>query len=338
MNTRSPLEISLRRWHLRLALGYAIISIAYILTSGRLVEALIPDPERIVHFEMIKGCGFVIVTALLMYAALSAIRAQTVSIYDARMQVWNEHQRLLRELELRVQERTSGLEFVIQELESFTYSVSHDLRRPLRAMDSSRGELATHVLDPESRRVVNELGEQIKLMSEIVDDLLSLSRVGRDSLHRESVDVTGMSNRIINELRRRDPERQVTVEVEPGLRVLADYSMLNLAMVNLLHNAWTYTGEQPSPVIRVRAEDDWIIIEDNGIGFDADEAAEIFKPFARLPGAKAFAGTGIGLAIVERIVRRHGGVIKAESQPGGGACFSFRLPPDAGTPDTSTPV
>lgn len=338
MQTRRELESTLRWSHLRLAIGYAILGVIYIVTSGRLVGALFPDPTRIVHYEMLKGCGFVIVSAFLMYGALSAIRRNVIAIYDARLETWNEHQKLLLELEFRVLERTADLEFVIQELEAFTYSVSHDLRRPLRAMDSRRAQLAAQNLDAESQQVVNELGNEIKNISEIIDDLLSLSRVGRDDLQRKPVGLSAMATRVLNQLQARDPDREVKVEIEPNLTVMGDESMLNLAMVNLLHNAWTYTGEQPSPVIRVRAEDDWIIIEDNGIGFDADEAAEIFKPFARLPGAKAFAGTGIGLAIVDRIVRRHGGVIKAESQPGGGACFSFRLPPDAGTPDTSTPV
>ncbi len=338
MSAQSQLEASLRRWHVRLAIGYAIIGIVYILTSDRLVHTVIPDPKRIMHFEMMKGCGYVIVTAILLYAALSAIRAQTVRMYDARMRVWAEHQKLLRELESRVQERTGDLEFVIQELESFTYSVSHDLRRPLRAMDSRRAELATHSLDAESRRVVDELGQQIKLMSEIVDDLLSLSRVGLDGLHRETVDLSGMCTRIVSELRRRDPERSVSVDIQPDLIVHADHSMMNLAMVNLIHNAWKYTGEATDAIIRVARSDDAIVVEDNGIGFDAERAEEMFKPFARLPGAHAFSGTGIGLAIVERIIRRHGGAIRAEPRDGGGARFILRLPPDPGTEDTDRPV
>lgn len=338
MKTRNQLEASLRRWHLRLSVGYALIGIAYILTSDRLVHTIIPDPERIMHFEMVKGCTYVVVTAVLLYVALSAIRAQTVRIYDARMRVWNEHQKLLHELENRVQERTGDLEFVIQELESFTYSVSHDLRRPLRAMDSRRAELASHSLDPESQRVVLELGEQIKSMSEIVDDLLSLSRVGRDSLHRETVDLSAMCTRIINELRRRDPDRSVAVEIQPNLKVHADYSMINLAMINLIHNAWKFTSEVSQAAIWVTQDAEAVAVEDNGIGFDADRAEEMFKPFARLPGAQAFSGTGIGLAIVERIVRRHGGTINAEPRTGGGARFTFRLPANPGTEAGDRPV
>lgn len=325
------LEEKLRRWHLRLAVGYAVIGVAYILTSDPLVRILFPNPEHILYFEMIKGTCYVLVTAFLLYGVLSAIRNQVVKLYEARNRALRENQALARDLERRVQERTGDLEFVIGELESFSYSVSHDLRRPLRAIDAVRSELAAKPLDPQSSQHVAELGHQVKVMSDIIEDLLSLSRVGRDGLRRETVDVSALSKRILADLSRRESERSVATEVQPGITVLGDESMINLALVNLIHNAWKYTGSRSDAKISISMQGNDLIIEDNGIGIDPTKAADIFKPFSRLPGAESFTGTGIGLAIVERIVRRHGGTIRAENGSEGGAKFIVTLPPASGT-------
>jgi signal transduction histidine kinase len=338
MLSGQELDDKLRRWHFRLAAGYAAIGVAYIFTSGRLVEILVPEPGQIANFEIIKGTGYVLVTASLLYWVLSVIRKQVVDIYAARNRVWKERQQLMRDLERRVQERTGDLEFVIQELESFSYSVSHDLRRPLRAMDARRSELSQRPLDDDSRRLVEELGEQIRQMSEMIEDLLALSRVGKDHLKRDEVDVTALCRRTLAELQRREPERIVNCDVELGLRLHGDESMVNLALMNILHNAWKFTTATDSAEIRVRGEDGAILIEDNGIGFDVDQANEMFKPFARLASAEHFPGTGIGLAIVERIMRRHGGTVQAELRREGGARFVLRFPPPAGTEDASGSV
>lgn len=338
MPNGATLEEKLRRWHLRLAVGYALVGVAYILTSDPLVRILVPNPEHILYFEMIKGSAYVIVTALLLHAVLGVIRGQVVGMYEARNRVLNENRALLRDLERRVQERTGDLEFVIQELESFTYSVSHDLRRPLRAIDARRSELSAQGLDPDARKTVEELGLQIRQMNEIIDDLLSLSRVGRETLRREPVDLTELSKRIVADLARHEPERRVDVEIQSELRAYGDGSMLNLALINLLHNAWKYTSERAGARIAVRREGESLIVEDNGIGFDPEQVESIFKPFSRLPGSEGFAGTGIGLAIVERIVRRHGGTIRAEARAEGGARFLIELPPAPGTEDDSVSV
>lgn len=338
MLSGKALDEKLRRWHLRLAVGYAAVGVIYIFTSGRLVELLVPDPGQIAYFEIIKGTGYVLVTAGLLYWVLSVIRRQVVDIYEARNRVWKERQQLLRDLERRVQERTGDLEFVIQELESFTYSVSHDLRRPLRTIDAHRADLEHRPLDDQSREIVEELGGQVRQMSEMIEDLLALSRVGKEMPRRDEFDLSALCRRTLSELQRREHERVVACDVEPGLRVYGDESMVNLAMINLLHNAWKYTAEAEKAEISVRADGDAILVEDNGIGFDAEQANEIFKPFARLTSAEHFPGTGIGLAIVERILRRHGGTVHAEARSEGGARFVLRFPPPPGTEDVPLSV
>lgn len=331
MGREFSLEEKLKRWHLRLAVGYAVVGVTYILVSDRLVHALIPNPQSSLFFEMAKGTCYVVITAFLLYGVLSAIRTQVVKLYEARNRALRENQALTQNLELRVQERTGDLEFVIGELESFSYSVSHDLRRPLRAIDAIRSELAAKSLDPQTSQQVDELARQVKTMSDIIEDLLSLSRVGREGLRRETVDVTALSKRIFADLARRESERSVHVEVQPGMQVIGDESMLNLALMNLIHNAWKYIGSSPDAKISVRMIDHDLIVEDNGIGIDPGKTSDIFKPFSRLPGAESFTGTGIGLAIVERIVRRHGGTIRAENASEGGAKFIVTLPPATGT-------
>jgi len=308
-----------------------MIGIAYILVSDRLVHVLVPNPEKSIYFEMTKGVCYVLVTAALLYGVLSAIRTQVVNLYDARNRALRENQALSRDLERRVQERTGDLEFVIGELESFSYSVSHDLRRPLRAIDAIRSEIAVKPSDPEMTQQVAELGRQVKVMSDIIDDLLSLSRVGRDGLKRETVDITALSKRILADLARRESDRAVVTEVQPAMTVVGDESMLNLALINLIHNAWKYTGSRSDAKISISMRGNDLIIEDNGIGIDPTKVSDLFKPFTRLPGSESFTGTGIGLAIVERIVRRHGGTVRAENGSEGGAKFVVTLPPASGT-------
>jgi PAS domain S-box-containing protein len=235
------------------------------------------------------------------------------------------------ELERRVGERTAELQLANAELESFSYSVSHDLRAPLRSIDGF-GKLllsqAAPKLDLEERDYLDRIRAAAQRMSHLIDDLLNLSRVARAEIERRPVDLAPIAESVLAELGRAEPERAVSVSVEPGLTADGDRRFVQIALENLLSNAWKFTRNTPAPRIEVgRSERDGravFFVRDNGTGFDMTYAAKLFTPFKRLHG-KEFEGTGIGLATVQRIVRKHGGAIWAESEPGRGATFFFTL-------------
>jgi signal transduction histidine kinase len=217
-----------------------------------------------------------------------------------------------------------------KELEAFAYSVSHDLRAPLRAIDGFSKILLdrhTAALDDEGRHFLTRVRAGAGRMSQLIDALLDLSRLGRAPLRAEAVDLSDIAHRVVDELRRRDPERAVTVEIAEGLAARGDRRLLTIALENLLGNAWKFTGERAAPHIWVGRTNDAteaFFVRDDGAGFDETYADKLFAPFQRLHGAE-FEGTGIGLATVQRIVARHGGRIWARAAVGQGASFFFTL-------------
>ena len=236
------------------------------------------------------------------------------------------------ELEERVQRRTAQLENAVRELESFNYSVSHDLRTPLRTIRGFAHLLlrdAGKVLEEESRGHLRYVYDATERMSEIIEDLLKLSRVNRAELRREPVDLSAMANEVIERLRQSEPERKVNVQVEPGLRVVADRQLMRVVLENLLENAWKFTGRHAAAHIEFgRAElegQSSFFVRDDGAGFDMSYADKLFQPFTRLHHASEFDGTGIGLATVQRIIQRHGGRIRADAKPEQGATFYFHV-------------
>ena len=241
-------------------------------------------------------------------------------------------------LEHRVAERTAELAAANQELESFAYAVSHDLRAPLRAMNGFSQALAEDYgaqLQGEALGYLDQIGIASRKMGDLIDGLLVLSRSTRGDLRRDEVDLSALAGRRLDELARAEPARQVTVTVEPGLVVRGDKRMLEAALNNLLDNAWKYTGKAAAPAIRVYRGEvaglPGICVADNGAGFDMAHAERLFKPFQRLHRQEEFAGIGIGLATVQRIVHRHGGTIAAQAAPGAGATFCFTLPEGSDT-------
>lgn len=236
------------------------------------------------------------------------------------------------ELEVRVRARTSELEEANRELESFAYSVSHDLRAPLRAMDGFSQLLVEEYggrLDAEGRRYLARIREGAQRMGHLVDDLLRLSRVARTELNREPVDVSALALEILGELRTAEPGRRVGAVVASGLVAQADRDLLRILLENLIQNSWKFTVRRDDARIEIGAEgegpDATFFVRDNGAGFEMAFAAQLFKPFSRLHAPSEFAGTGIGLAIVDRIARRHGGRVEGFGTPGEGATFRFRL-------------
>ncbi|HEY2029906.1 MAG TPA: ATP-binding protein [Myxococcales bacterium] len=217
-----------------------------------------------------------------------------------------------------------------RELESFSYSVSHDLRAPLRAIDGFSAAVLEDYgpkLDEEGRACLRRVRAAAQRMGELIDDLLDLSQVSRQELNRERVNLSGLARVILGELQKRDPERQVTVTIDPNLSAECDARLLRVALENLFGNSWKFTSKKPAASIAFGRDGTAFFVKDDGAGFEMDYANKLFGAFQRLHGKHEFEGTGIGLATVQRIVHRHGGRIWAESEPGQGATFHFTLGP-----------
>ena len=239
-------------------------------------------------------------------------------------------------LEDRVQQRTAELKLAIQELESFSYSVSHDLRTPLSAVDgfASLIEMSIDGLPDsqigKSRHFLQRIRAGVVQMGELIDALLSLAKLAREPLRRETVDLSAMTAEVLASLSERDPSRVLQAQIEPGLRTTGDHRLLRQLMENLLGNAWKFSAGQAITRISFGRETDVdgkpvFCVKDNGAGFDMAHADKLFAPFQRMHSPSQFEGSGIGLATVRRIVSRHGGRIWAEAAVGEGARFSFTL-------------
>jgi len=226
---------------------------------------------------------------------------------------------------------TRELEHANQELEAFSYSVSHDLRTPLRAIDGFSKALLARCngkLDEVERDYLGRARAATQRMDLLIDDLLNLSRIARTALHRERIDVSSLAEGILSDLAQQEPDRRIERRIAPGLVAHADPRLTAVLLENLLGNAWKYTAKQPEAVIEVdkRVGDDGteaFIVSDNGAGFAMEHAGKLFTPFHRLHSEAEFAGTGIGLATVRRIVARHGGRVWATAAPDRGATFFF---------------
>jgi signal transduction histidine kinase len=239
-------------------------------------------------------------------------------------------------LEDRVRERTAQLEAANHELEAFSFSVSHDLRAPLRAIDGFSQALLedfpTDVPD-EARRYLDRIRAGTLRMGQLIEDLLNLSRVSRGTLSREAVDLGETARQVIAELQHREPDRAVDVSIWEPMPVSADPRLLRAALENLIGNAWKFTGRTARARIEVgvlrEGTREVYFVRDNGAGFSMEYANKLFTPFQRLHAGNEFAGTGIGLATVQRIIYRHGGRIWGDGKVGAGATFFFTLVPDA---------
>ena len=237
-----------------------------------------------------------------------------------------------QELEARVKLRTAELEASNRELEAFSYSVSHDLRAPLRAIDGFARILEEELedrLDENSRSHIERIRKASTRMAHLIDDLIELARLTRQPLYKETFDLSEIALQIIEELRAEEPERKVEVEITTDLMVTADRTLMRVVLENLLHNAWKFTSLREVAHIRFSAERDRdrrvFCVADDGAGFDMAFAGNLFRPFHRLHGGAEFPGSGIGLANVQRIIQRHGGRIWAQAEPDRGATFRFTL-------------
>jgi signal transduction histidine kinase len=261
----------------------------------------------------------------------------------ATILIENDHQRqrldarhiqeLNQALEKKVIDRTHALEEANRELEAFCYSVSHDLRAPLRSVEGFAKILARDytdkTLDARANDLMRRMSASTIRMGQLIDDLLNLSHIARGGIEPSNVDLSELASTVAQELAAQNPGRHVEVTIAPGSSVRGDARLLRVAIENLFGNAWKFTrdkehprlefGQSPSPNEKA------FFVRDNGVGFDMAHSAQLFVPFQRLHTDSGIEGTGIGLATVQRVIHCHGGRIWADSNPGSGATFYFTI-------------
>ncbi len=342
-------------------LRYVIVNTANAAFFGRTVEEVVGrTDEEFMPAAAFDACrasdlralqnGGIVITTEMQGERVYESRKFPVALTDGRTGVGGyvrdvteqqraeaEIMRLATDLERRVTQRTAQLEATNRELESFAYSISHDLRSPLRALDGFSEILLQdygETLDDTGRDYLRRIKSAANHMAGLMDGLLQLSRLNREELDFQAVDLTHLAEGFAAELRERDPERDVVVDVAPGLVAWADPKLMRAVIENLLGNAWKFTSRHEAARIEVGAEQSdggtTFFVHDDGAGFDMRYAGNLFGAFQRLHTPDQFEGTGIGLATVQRIVHRHGGTVWAEGEVEKGATFWFTLePPDA---------
>jgi light-regulated signal transduction histidine kinase (bacteriophytochrome) len=252
--------------------------------------------------------------------------------FSYRQKIEDDVRKLNAELEQRVRERTSQLKVAYDELESFSYSVSHDLRAPLRSMDGfSQIILEDYAdrLDEKGTKYLQNIRRASQHMARVIDALLQLARLSRSEMTFEELDLSAMAQTVSEKLQEENPGRGVEWIIEPGLMARGDPGQIQVAMRNLLENALKFTARKEKARIefssnRVDGQQVYVV-RDNGAGFDMSYAGKLFEPFQRLHHSSEFEGTGIGLTLVQRIIHRHGGTIWAQGAVGEGAAFYFTL-------------
>ena len=237
------------------------------------------------------------------------------------------------ELQRRVRERTTELEAANKELEAFSYSISHDLRAPLRSVGAFSSILLqehSSKMPAEARRLLDIVTTSARRMEQLIEDLLRFSRLSRQPLSKQSVNISALVQATLEELRQQESDRHIEVTVGDLPNCVGDQSLLKQVFVNLLSNAFKFTRQRGKAIVEVGCQqqegETVYFVRDNGAGFDARYAEKLFGVFQRLHSAEQFEGTGVGLSIVQRIVQRHGGRIWAEGKVDEGATFYFTLP------------
>lgn len=297
------------------------------------VEMFVRNPQRP------HGVWLSITARPLVDKTGAILGAVTVfSDVTARKRAEQEVRSLNAELEQRVIDRTLKLETANKELEAFGYSVSHDLRAPLRSIEGYSRLLHEDYaakLDEEGRVSLEKIRGCARRMTQLIDDMMQLSKVTLTELRRGAVNLSALASLVCDDLRKGDPHRSVELIIEPNLIVQADEDLMRIVLENLLGNAWKFTGRQLESKIEFgRMTHDGVqacFVRDNGAGFDARFTHKLFQAFQRLHTTSEFPGTGIGLATVQRVIQRHGGRVWAEGQNGRGAAFFFTLPDEGGS-------
>ena len=304
----------------------------------RIIQALEKDNHGLFETEHISRTGYrfpvlMDVTVLRNEKGRAVHRVVFAWNLTEHKQAEQEILRLNAELEQRVADRTAELSAANRELDAFAYTVSHDLRAPLRTMNGFAQILLTdhgEALPDDAKACMDRILQSSRRMGELIEGLLTLSHSGRTELKRKPVDLSGLASKRLADLALSEPGRQVEIEVETGLHAIGDPRMLDVVMTNLIDNAWKYSAKNPQARIRVYAGTvrnvQGFCVSDNGAGFDMTHAQMLFQPFQRMHRQDEFAGTGVGLATVQRIIERHGGQLVVEAAKGQGASFCFTLP------------
>jgi signal transduction histidine kinase len=318
-------------WGGRAQAGLALAGGVSVFTAGGIVRSMTGVP---LGFDVSATVVVTLLVTVWIARFLERSRATLEARLDEAKRTADELETLRAQLERRVAERTAELEMANRELEGFSYTVSHDLRSPLRTIAGFSQVILeeSQDLDESVRSSLNKIHAASRRMDGLIDDMLLLARVGRSALRYETIDVADLAHQIGEDLATESPDRKVELTVEPIPLVRGDLGLLRIALDNLLRNAWKFTGTRDEPAVRVSAErrgtSTVIRVKDNGIGFDPRFRSKLFQPFERIHGDPRFPGTGVGLATVARIVRRHGGDVEAEGALDQGATFSFWLPDD----------
>lgn len=312
--------------NVRYAVGALVVNALTLISVGYLVNPDVPlygFQSSLLKWVVIT-VNFSLVDGIITMATALMMRRLGQLLHDVR--------RLNAGLEERVRRRTRQLESANRELEAFAYAVSHDLRSPLGTLDGFSSLLEKHIdpLDARGQHYLRRTRTAVHQMRDLIDAMLVLSRVSRTTLQREPADLSEIARDLIASYREAAPGRQVDVNIQAGMHTEGDPRLLRLLLDNLLGNAWKFTGKLPQARIAFRqvgadAGERVYEISDNGAGFDMEHVDKLFKAFHRLHTTEQFAGTGIGLATVQRIVTRHGGRVWAEAAPGQGATFRFTL-------------
>lgn len=277
---------------------------------------------------ILKPCTLRLVLPVLQRAlTIRSLRNENVQLRQAEETI----RRLNANLERCVEERTRQLMDANRELEAFSHSVSHDLRAPLRALDGFSKILLEEYggkFDDRGRGYLTRVGEAVDRMRNLIEDLMRLSQVNAAELHRREIDLSAMILSVVEELRHQEPAREVQFTVAPGLHCMGDSQLLRIALQNIVGNAWKFTRKVRHAQIefgRCAEDPGTFFVRDNGAGFKEEYATNLFAPFRRLHTAAEFPGTGIGLSIVQRIIRRHGGRVWAHGSVGQGAAIYFSI-------------
>ncbi len=327
----STVEIS-KHVPARIAFIYLAVGVCWIFFGDRLLDWLDLTAAHMSRIQTAKGWLFVIFSSALIYMLLRRYQRRDEQVVKVLLESQTEVQRMNADLEARVAQRTQQLEAANRELESFAYAVSHDLRAPLRSLSGFSQilrESAPAGLDDKSLHYLRRIQESSQRMSNLIDDLLGLSRISRAELNTRPANLSQIASEAAAAVRERYPNRAVELAIEVDMGVHGDTRLLRIAMENLLDNAWKYTAHANPARIEVGFEDTIegpvYYVRDNGVGFDMQYAGKLFAPFQRLHAESKFPGTGIGLVTVQRIIARHGGRVWVDAKPDEGAAFYFTL-------------